>query len=188
MMMDSCVAWAPSPTPPRPSSVGIPRLAVKFPSEPPPTDASSSFQPNLFCDLGSLPVKRGYSRAPFHGRTVHAARDFQLAFAIERLERFQLAVDSGGVLHARHAHVERSGRLSRESRLSACPRRSGPTFKVRPRFRSTSLEMAVICLAISTIALSPFSKSSPECAAFPVTVRVYSPTPLRAVFRAPLIP
>src|SRR5438874_1789780 len=42
--IDSVGACAPSPTPPSPSRVGIPSPAVKFPSEPPPTAASSSFQ------------------------------------------------------------------------------------------------------------------------------------------------
>jgi hypothetical protein len=37
---DSVLACAPSPTPPSPSSVGMPRPAVKFPSEPPPTATS----------------------------------------------------------------------------------------------------------------------------------------------------
>jgi len=35
--MCSWLACAPSPIPPRPSRVGIPRPAVKLPSEPPPT-------------------------------------------------------------------------------------------------------------------------------------------------------
>src|SRR6266436_409143 len=46
MVMNSWTACAPSPTPPRPSRVGIPSPAVKFPSEPPPTAASLSFQPS----------------------------------------------------------------------------------------------------------------------------------------------
>src|SRR2546425_2348011 len=41
----SCGLCAPSPTPPRPSSVGTPKAAVKLPSEPPPVKDSSSFSP-----------------------------------------------------------------------------------------------------------------------------------------------
>src|SRR5207245_6447957 len=41
----SCRLCAPSPTPPRPSSVGTPKAAVKLPSEPPPVKDSSSFSP-----------------------------------------------------------------------------------------------------------------------------------------------
>src|SRR5580698_2581469 len=40
--IDSRSACAPSPTAPIPSSVGIPRAEVKFPSEPPPVAASCS--------------------------------------------------------------------------------------------------------------------------------------------------
>src|SRR5205085_8991097 len=46
IITDSCSAWAPSPTAPKPSSVGIPSAAVKFPSDPPPTAASSNFHPS----------------------------------------------------------------------------------------------------------------------------------------------
>src|SRR5437660_11893427 len=41
---DSWAACAPSPTAPRPSSVGTPRAAVKLPSEAPPVLLSSSTQ------------------------------------------------------------------------------------------------------------------------------------------------
>src|ERR1035441_1201808 len=44
--IDSCGACAPSPTAPKPSRVGTPNAAVKFPSEAPPVDASSSVKPN----------------------------------------------------------------------------------------------------------------------------------------------
>ena len=44
--MLSCGACAPSPTAPRPSSVGTPSAAVKLPSEPPPVSDSSSSTPS----------------------------------------------------------------------------------------------------------------------------------------------
>jgi hypothetical protein len=44
--MLSFTACAPSPTPPNPSRVGMPRAAVKLPSDPPPDNDSSSLTPS----------------------------------------------------------------------------------------------------------------------------------------------
>jgi hypothetical protein len=49
--MLSFAACAPSPTAPRPSSVGTPMAAVKFPSEPPPLSDSSSSTPSSRASL-----------------------------------------------------------------------------------------------------------------------------------------
>ena len=46
MRIDSFSACAPRPTAPMPSRVGMPRTEVKFPSEPPPVEASSNTNPS----------------------------------------------------------------------------------------------------------------------------------------------
>ena len=63
-----------------------------------------------------------------------------------------------------------------------------PAFSDRPCFRLFSFAIAAICRASSRMALCPLPGSSPACAATPFTFRVYSPTPLRAVFTAPRRP
>src|SRR5271157_5265928 len=96
--MCSCGACAPSPTAPRPSRVGIPRLAVKLPSEPPPTAASPSFHPNTramaaACAYNAAtPAVRsigGINRPPME-RTAGVAALYAQAAAIARVLGWKL--------------------------------------------------------------------------------------------------
>jgi predicted component of type VI protein secretion system len=107
------VACAPSPTPPRPSRVGMPSPAVKLPSEPPPTAASPSFHPNSRAMSAGLRVQRGYSGGALHGRTIDSSADFDFAFAIEGTKAAHLLIDSGRIFHARDAYVDLRGRFGR---------------------------------------------------------------------------
>src|SRR5439155_1564006 len=54
--------------------------------------------------------------------------------------------------------------------------------------KSFSYDTAATCRASSSMALCPFPGSRPACAATPLTLSEYSPTPLRAVFTARLAP
>jgi hypothetical protein len=58
-----------------------------------------------------------------------------------------------------------------------------PGFTVMPRPTSLNFTISSSWRASSTIALRPFSKSTPECDARPRTRMVMSPTPLREVFK-----
>ena len=80
--------------------------AVKFPSEPPPTAASSSFQSICFRDLLSFFVERGDSGSSFHRHAVDATLDRELAVFVERLEGVHLAIESGGLFCILDADID----------------------------------------------------------------------------------
>ncbi len=72
----SLLACAPSPTPPKPSSVGTPSAAVKFPSEPPPVADSSSFQAQAAPHFLRFAEQFLNRFAPLHRRPVQATLYF----------------------------------------------------------------------------------------------------------------
>ena len=128
---------------------------MKFPSEPPPTDASSSFQPSCFA----------ISEAFLYSAATPAPRSMGGRFTPPVISSLHLRLKSLSAFNRRSIPGTSFRRATRTSRLAVAvagitfvrvPPEIWPTFRVRPRFRSTSLAMAVICLAISTIALSTF--------------------------------
>src|SRR6476646_5793336 len=74
-----------------PSSVGMPMPAVKFPSEPPPTAASPSFQ-SIWCAL--------------HWHAVDAAFHCELAMLVVGFQRAEFAVETFCLLRALDADVD----------------------------------------------------------------------------------
>jgi len=72
--------------------------------------------------------------------------------------------------------------------LGRSPPSTVPTLTVTPRAGSLSAKSFWMTWESSRIALTPRSGSSPACAARPLMVIVYLPTPLRAVFNAPAGP
>ena len=102
---DSWRACAPSPTAPMPSSVGMPRAAVKLPSEPPPVEASSSAKPSSRGQRLGLAEEADGAAAALHGRTVDAAGDGERAARVVRFESGEFALDARAVGGAGDADV-----------------------------------------------------------------------------------
>ena len=89
----------------------MPRLAVKFPSEPPPTDASSSFQPNCFAISEAFLYSIATPALRSMGGRFTPPVISSLHLRLKGSERSELAVDHGSVFHAGHSHVQRGGGL-----------------------------------------------------------------------------
>ena len=60
---------------------------------------------NFARQLLSFAEECGGTCAAFHRRAIEASRNFQLALAIDRLERAHLAIDLGGIAQAFHANI-----------------------------------------------------------------------------------
>ena len=88
--------------------------AVKLPSEPPPTAASSSFHPIWRAIVLGFLVKRRYSGSALHGEAIDAAGHFEFAVLVERLEGAQLAVEAGGLFRALDADIDAHRSLGRD--------------------------------------------------------------------------
>ena len=97
--------------------------AVKFPSEPPPTAASSSFHSICFAMRLRFFVERGDAGGAFHGQAVDAAVDGELAVFVEGLQGAELFVETRGLLGFFDADVDFDAWLRR--RLRWCGFRRG---------------------------------------------------------------
>jgi hypothetical protein len=97
---DSCAACAPSPTAPRPSSVGTPSAAVKLPSE------SSGQLPRPF-------VESHRARPALHRRTIQTTRHFQGTLRIGAPQPVKQLVHLRRVAGLRHPHIHFRPRLPR---------------------------------------------------------------------------
>ncbi len=92
----------------------MPIPAVKLPSEPPPTAASSSLQFDLAGNRLRFFVKGRYSSSALHREAVDAAGHFESALLVERLEGAQLAVKTGGLFCALDADIDAHRSLGRD--------------------------------------------------------------------------
>ena len=122
MMTCSDGLCAPPPTAPRPSSVGTPRAAVKFPSDPPDGHlAQGRFNSPIKhrARRRSWPTRRG---AP-ERRTVHSAQHLQLRAGQYRPQAAKLSVKTRGVRYARVANVH-MGACMRRNDVRNCPARN----------------------------------------------------------------
>ena len=104
--MCSSVACAPSPTPPRPSSVGIPETRGEIAIGAAAYRGFSKLPSQLARDGGGLRVQRCHSRSAFHRGTIDSSSDLDFAFAVEGAKAAHLPVDSGGVFYARDANID----------------------------------------------------------------------------------
>ncbi len=95
--MLSFTACAPSPTPPKPSSVGIPSAAVKFPSDPPPVDDSSRSTPSSLAQPRADSNSFRIPATPLHRRTIQAAFHLNRAALVERPQAVELLIQRRGV-------------------------------------------------------------------------------------------
>ena len=102
--MCSWSAWAPSPTAPSPSSVGVCWL-VKLPSDPPPARPSSRSEPEPLSQILGAPPEATIARG------AHQRRSFDVALHLHGYaRRLGLKVLNGradrlGCFVDRHAHV-----------------------------------------------------------------------------------
>ena len=117
-------AWAPPPTTPRPSSVGMPRAAVKLPSLPPPTLTPSTVPDP---DLRAAPLgdrEQLDARLDRHRWPVHAAAHGDRGPRIDRRQRGHLLVDALRLVERRDPHVDADRRRWPGRRSPPC--RPGP--------------------------------------------------------------
>src|ERR1039458_6313246 len=128
----SFAACAPSPTAPKPSSVGIPSAAVKFPSEPPPVSDSSN----------STPISRPNSRAFRKSATIPAERSIGGRFnppvtsIVQRRSKGfspRIFFSSPGASRRRSTRMSTSTRASAATTLLRVPPEITPGFTVMPR-------------------------------------------------------
>ncbi len=93
----------------------MPMPAVKFPSEPPPTAASSSFQLTCCAIAYSFLVETGDAGIALHRHSIDAALDAYLAMFVERLQSAQLAVERSGLRGLLDAHIDRDCCFGRDN-------------------------------------------------------------------------
>ncbi len=177
---DSCGECAPSPTAPMPSSVGMPSAAVKLPSEAPPVAASSSAKPRSAGKRLRFAKELNGSTAALHGRPVNAAGDDEEHRGSADLRAVNFRVMRGPSTR-RAIRTSTSAQASAGITLLLVPPPATPTLTVRPRFKSVNPLTRSTTRASSRMALAPFSKSTPACAAMPFTSIRQLPVPLRAV-------
>src|ERR1019366_6827092 len=155
----SFAACAPSPTAPKPSSVGIPSAAVKFPSEPPPVSDSSN----------STPISLPNSRAFRKSATIPAERSIGGRFnppVTSMVHRRSKGLSARNFFSSAGASRKHSTRISTSTRASAAttllrvPPETTPGFTVTPRCNGVKLAIWSICRASSSTALAPASKST----------------------------
>ncbi len=186
--MLSFAACAPSPTPPSPSSVGIPSAAVKFPSDPPPVADSSQLHAQLFrAARGPFEIAGGWRAfAPWAADSSRPPLGSSNACRTGARPRNFLSSD--GASFAWATRMSTSTRASAATTLVRVPPEITPGFTVTPFFEirergdrsgsgAPTLQWRSLRLEIDAcMRRSSFHRN-----------RV-SPTPLRAVLSFPSIP
>ena len=175
-----------------PSSVGMPKPAVKLPSEPPPTAAASS---SFHCELGWRQLRELFCEA----RRTLAVRSMGRRLmppSISSLQRLSKGLRDRSLRSMPATCFALLIRTSISTKASAAI-----TFVQVPPLNHARIYTDTPCRRLFIFAItsdlarqfqdgavSPCRDRSPAWAATPCTRNLYSPTPLRAVFTAPRSP
>ena len=160
----SCSAWAPSPTAPRPSNVGTPSAAVKFPSEPPPVPPSPSSCPSSARHLSGLLVQTRDLGAAFQRRAIEAAAQPHDRARASTGRRPRNAASTSVARRPRvGTRTSTVARASSAMTFGREPPDTAPTLTEMPRCEVLQARRcARIWCASSCMALAPFSARCPR--------------------------
>ena len=177
-------AWAPPPMTPRPSSVGMPRAAVKLPSLPPPTATpTGSGRPRSTATFWASANSSAAADSGIGGRLSPPSTSSRAAGSTG--VSAAIAASSRSASPSSATRTSTRMRASAGTTLSAVPALATVGVTVVPSSGRASATMASTWCAASTSALTPFSGSSPAWAARPWTTTSKPPVPLRPILSAP---
>ena len=166
----SSTACDPPPTVPKPSSVGVPSAAVKFPSEPPPTMMGlSSSCPSSWATLRARANRCADTLRSHGGRLIPPSRWSCAPGMTGRNLRSALSTRCCSRAEVARESIDKVAFAGTVLVVVPDCMKEGTTEV--PASGLLSPAILTTCDAISVVALMPFSGSTPAWAARPVTLR-----------------